>query len=221
MHRLVHSAVQAWLSFQGTLAGWQQTALSILAEIFPSGEYETWSQCEAYLPHVAIALQHESHSNDSSIKRAELLKKVAWFDRRHDRYEVARAKAEEAAQIFGRIQGSEDPRCLSCTVTAADCMIELWQPREAEKILQATTATMNRKYTAPIFLFLCIFLVSLSATIVPQSGLEGPGFLPFSPFCIIEVLNVGFLIDVLGPEHPETLRSMGNRAWACHRYGTL
>ena len=170
MHRLVQMAVQAWLKIQGTLATWEENALFVLADVFPSGEYTTWPLCEAYMPHARVVLQAKLASDESRIKRAELLKRTAWFDRRQDRFQVAMAQAREAAELFGNIRGPENSEVLSCMVTVADCMIELWQPQEAKEILRANTAVMER---------------------------------------------------VLGLRHSETLRSMGNQAWACCRCGNF
>ena len=160
MHRLVQLAVQAWLKLQGTMIIWQKVALDTLADIFPSGDYETRSLCEAYLFHARTILQNEAVSMESQIKRAELLKRIAWFDRRQHRYQVARAEAEEAAGIFNRIRGPEDPMALSCAVTVADCMSSLWQLHDADQILQSTTIVMQRMYHSAF-----LWLTGLTRTI--------------------------------------------------------
>lgn len=41
MHRLGQLSMQSWLALQGTRTRYQDEALELLAERFPSGEYET------------------------------------------------------------------------------------------------------------------------------------------------------------------------------------
>jgi hypothetical protein len=58
VHRLVHLSTQKWLALEGTLEKWQKRALELIAENFPSGEYETWKTCEVLLPHALAALRY-------------------------------------------------------------------------------------------------------------------------------------------------------------------
>ena len=149
MHRLVQVSVQAWLKLEGTLLDWQQIALSIVADVFPSGEYETWARCNIYLPHAKSVLKYQHPNLNSSSNRARLLHRMAWFDRQHERYEMAKCEADEAAAIFKSIAGSRDPRYLTSTAKALDCLIMMNEnPGKLEEpinLLQNITGVMQGK----------------------------------------------------------------------------
>ena len=136
MHRLVQVSAQAWLELQNTTFRWRREALFTLAKLFPSGDYDTWRACEALLPHTRVVLQRELQSSDCAMKRAELLQKLAWFDRSQGRYKSALPKAQEAWEIFERLQGNNTPMVLSNMTTAGDCLIGQEKFVEAEKLLQ-------------------------------------------------------------------------------------
>ena len=136
MHRLVQVSVQAWLELQNTTFRWRREALFTLVKLFPSGDYDTWRACEALLPHTRVVLQHKLQPSDCAMKRAELLQKLAWFDRSQGRYKSASSKAEEAWKVFERHQGENSPMVLSNMITVGDCFIEQDKLKEAEIILQ-------------------------------------------------------------------------------------
>lgn len=51
MYRLVQLSIRRWLELNQQLKRWQSEAISVIARLFPSGEYETWSDCEILLLH--------------------------------------------------------------------------------------------------------------------------------------------------------------------------
>lgn len=146
MHRLIQIAVKTWLQLKGKLSHWEGEAINVLSTRFPSGDYETWSTCDMLIPHVRVVLGLEQLSQESLLLRAELLHKVAWFDRRQDRWQLAYDRAEEASEIFKQIVGPDAPETLSSKVTAADALIELEKPREAEGFLTQILPAMERVY---------------------------------------------------------------------------
>lgn len=146
MHRLIQIAVRTWLQLKGALLKWKEEATHVLSTRFPSGEYETWSVCDTLIPHVRVVLEFGQLPRESLLRRAEVLKKVAWFDRRQDRWLLAHSRAKEAATLFEQILGPEAPQTLSCKVNSADALIELEKPREAEQLLVDIMPAMQRVY---------------------------------------------------------------------------
>ncbi|KAL8907102.1 MAG: hypothetical protein Q9207_001593 [Kuettlingeria erythrocarpa] len=146
MHRLIQIAVRTWLQLKGTLAQWEGEATHLLSTRFPSGDYETWPICEVLIPHVRIVLEFGRLPQESLLQRAELLHKVAWFDRRQDRWQLAYDRADEASKSFERILGPEARETLSSKITAADALIELEKPREAVAFLTEILPAMERVY---------------------------------------------------------------------------
>lgn len=136
MHPLVQVSAQAWLELRNATFKWRQEALFILAKSFPSGDYDTWRACEALLPHTRVVLQHEIPQKDCALKRAELLQKLAWFDRTQGHHNSALSKAQEALEIFQRLEGENTPMALSNMTTVGDCLIKQDKLQEAECILR-------------------------------------------------------------------------------------
>ncbi|KAL8647306.1 MAG: hypothetical protein Q9210_005637 [Variospora velana] len=146
MHRLIQIAIRTWLQLKGTLSMWEGEAVLVLSTRFPSGDYETWPACETLMPHVRVVFEFEGLPRDVLLPRAELLHKVAWFDRRQDRWQLAYDRAEEAAAVFKLMLGPDAPQMLSSKVTVADSLIELEKPREAEKLLADILPAMEQVY---------------------------------------------------------------------------
>ncbi|KAL8985268.1 MAG: hypothetical protein Q9177_004479 [Variospora cf. flavescens] len=146
MHRLIQIAIRTWLQLKGTLSVWEGEAVLVLSTRFPSGDYETWPACETLMPHVRVVLEYEGLPRDVLLPRAELLHKVAWFDRRQDRWQLAYDRAEEAAALFKLMLGPDARQMLSSKVTLADSLIELEKPREAEQLLADILPAMEQVY---------------------------------------------------------------------------
>ncbi|KAI4288760.1 MAG: hypothetical protein L6R35_001983 [Caloplaca aegaea] len=146
MHRLIQIAIRTWLQLKGTLSVWEGEAVLVLSTRFPSGDYETWPACETLMPHVRVVLEYEGFPRDVLLPRAELLHKVAWFDRRQDRWQLAYDRAEEAAALFKLMLGPDARQMLSSKVTLADSLIELEKPREAEQLLADILPAMEQVY---------------------------------------------------------------------------
>ncbi|KAL9018070.1 MAG: hypothetical protein Q9185_004603 [Variospora sp. 1 TL-2023] len=146
MHRLIQIAIRTWLQLKGTLSVWEGEAVLVLSTRYPSGDYETWPACEILMPHVRVVLEYEGLPRDVLLPRAELLHKVAWFDRRQDRWQLAYDRAEEAAAVFKLMLGPDARQMLSSKVTLADSLIELEKPREAEQLLADILPAMEQVY---------------------------------------------------------------------------
>ncbi|KAI4147474.1 MAG: hypothetical protein L6R39_003098 [Caloplaca ligustica] len=144
MHRLIQIAVKTWLQLKGTLSEWEGAATDVLSIRFPSGEYETWSACATLVPHVRAVLDLERLPRASLLRRSQLLHKVAWFDRLQDRWQLSHDRAKEAAIGFEQMLGPDAPETLSSKITAADSLIELEKPREAEECLMDILPSMER-----------------------------------------------------------------------------
>jgi hypothetical protein len=71
MHRLVQLSVRIWLEIRLELARWQEKSRAIMAQMFPDGQYESWSECQRLLPHakeVMKSIQHFLADNKVALK---------------------------------------------------------------------------------------------------------------------------------------------------------
>ncbi|KAK4207083.1 hypothetical protein QBC37DRAFT_456588 [Rhypophila decipiens] len=72
LHRLVHLTIRNYLQERGLFHQWNQEAISILAETFPSASHENRSKWRRLLPHAKYALANSSveQGSDSTISLA-------------------------------------------------------------------------------------------------------------------------------------------------------
>ncbi|GAM34008.1 hypothetical protein TCE0_014f01316, partial [Talaromyces pinophilus] len=64
MHGLVQLSVRAWLDTHQQLCGWQANSRKIMAQVFPSGDYENWEQCRLLLAHARSVLEPAGYIDD-------------------------------------------------------------------------------------------------------------------------------------------------------------
>lgn len=121
MHRLVQLSTQAWLRVQGTTIKWRREALYNLASEFPSGDFETWSTCEALLPHVWVILPIRMDGDSCLLKRAKLLSKLAYFDYKQGRNANGISKSQEGYDTFVKLESKDCLEALSCLALNALC----------------------------------------------------------------------------------------------------
>ncbi|MCJ1270540.1 hypothetical protein MMC22_010437 [Lobaria immixta] len=203
MDRLVQIAAQEWLELHNETFRWRREALFILANLFPSGSYDTWGACEALSPHVQVVLEHELQPHDCAMKRAELLQKLAWLDRSQGNYKNASSKAQEAWEICKSLQGKDAPMVLSKMTTVADCLIEQDKLKEAENILQICR-TLQEKTLGSNHLDTLMSMNNLSVVLVEQRSLDEAEELCTASWKL--------RLQLRGPDHPDVLESQENFA---------
>ena len=213
MHRLVQVATQAWLRVHGSVSNVKREAVTIMATRFPSGEYETWRDCEALLPHARLLISQSHDFSRVDISCARLLSKVAWFHRCQGHYRDGITIARQARDIFQHLNGQNDPNALSNIVTEFDCRMQLF-----ENVL---VASAEEEFTNSV--------VSLQEQLGLRNpeALRGLGNLAFALFLrdgmnenipeeAISLLRkvLSLREKVLGFDHPATMTTMNNLAMA-------
>jgi hypothetical protein len=58
MHRLVQLLIRRWPEANKQLNKWIKKSTRVLTAAFPSGDYETWVDCQVLLPHAREAISH-------------------------------------------------------------------------------------------------------------------------------------------------------------------
>ena len=71
MHRLVQLATRTWLHIHGEITKWQEEAVRLLSEFFPSGDHRNWKSCIALLPHAEVVLRYQN-SEHYSLQQARV-----------------------------------------------------------------------------------------------------------------------------------------------------
>jgi tetratricopeptide (TPR) repeat protein len=149
MHRLVQLATQNWLKNHEETTRYQEEAVKLLSERFPSGEYATWQLCQALSPHAQVVLEY-SYEPPSSLLHAKLLYKVAWYEWKQGRYSIARSHSERAHDVRQKYLGGDDPQTLSSLALLAVVLKDLGEFKAAEamhrKVLKRQEKVLGKEH---------------------------------------------------------------------------
>lgn len=98
IHRLVQAFLRDTMDKQ-TGRQWAERAVYAVNEVFPKVEFNTWSQCERYLPHALLCAELIEQEDLSSLKGASLLYRVGWYLYERGRYSEAEPLYKRALSI--------------------------------------------------------------------------------------------------------------------------
>ncbi|KAL4739076.1 hypothetical protein BDV11DRAFT_170455 [Aspergillus similis] len=59
LHRLVQISVREWLESNGQLQLWIKRSAELVAAAFPSGKFETWTECQNLIPHAKEIMRQD------------------------------------------------------------------------------------------------------------------------------------------------------------------
>jgi len=105
IHPLVQASLQYWLEQKQQKAIYASKALKLLAEEFPSGEYENKEICGVLFAHAQVVLSYHCNPEDQRY-RAALLHNLGWFECTRGNYIAAYQTTSEAYNIR---QSSNEP----------------------------------------------------------------------------------------------------------------
>src|SRR5262249_39964722 len=85
VHRLVQAVLKDTMDEQ-TQQQWAERAVQAVNAVFPKVEFETWSQCERYLPHALVCAELVEQRKLMLLEAASLLYRVGKYLYDHGRY---------------------------------------------------------------------------------------------------------------------------------------
>ena len=115
MHRLVQTAMRHWLrsEFQDQL--WKERTIERVAHHFPTVENQEqhWPICEALMSHADEVLLHQTSSKESSLNRADILVRTAWYlIQRQGHAGLAEQRSTQALQVQRQYLGEDSDEAL-------------------------------------------------------------------------------------------------------------
>ena len=153
MHRLVHVAIRKWLEAQGTLREWQEKALRLLSEKFPSVAITDWTIFESLQNHARVVLGFPLESK-SLLLRAKLLSKLSQYDHLQGRHHIAEEGKMRAIKIQRRLLGQDDPTTLNSIKDLAFIYLSQSKYKESvtllSQILRAQTSQFGEKHLSTL-----------------------------------------------------------------------
>jgi tetratricopeptide (TPR) repeat protein len=203
IHRLVQLSTQNWLELQDTKARWQDEALELLAERFPSGEYGTWNECEVLSPHAQVAIGYMSTTRSHLLQHAKLLDSLARYDKTQGRYSISCSRLTKLLDIREAELGKKHPDTLTSMNNLAEVLEDQGKYDEAgemhRQVLELRETVLGKEHPDTL-----TSVGNLAGVLRSQGKYDEAEELHRQ---VLELQET-----VLGKEHPNTLTSMGNLA---------
>jgi hypothetical protein len=213
IHPLVQSVTLLWLDAHGMIRGFAESALSVMARVYPFGSSENRVMCRTYYPHVHKVLGFEgTGSRDEKLARAGLLHSAASFLADTAARDRAEELGRQAVELRKSVLGEEHRETLASMGNLALILGDQGKLEEAEILAMRVTETFGRTLGEehPDTLHGMDVLMS---TYRKQDRLDEASELG------VRVLEARR--RVLGEEHLETLATMGNLASLWNYQGRL
>lgn len=146
MHRLVQIATRTWLEKHNEKVLWEGTAVALLADVFPSGEYDTWEKCASLLPHANVLAEYQYTSPEYELQLASLLYNRSWYLFKQGRNHLARQDAQRVLDLLLELVAKED-----ITVAKAMCLMAIilssdGEPLTAESLYRQSLVIVEKVY---------------------------------------------------------------------------
>ena len=203
MHGLVQLAVRKWLEASNQLERWKQQFIKNLCTVFPNGDYENWTKCQALFPHAKSAVAQQPAVESSLQDWALILYHAAWYAWAKGSYIEAATMALKATRTRQKVLGLEDEKTLESMAILAMAYSDGGRLKEAEKlqvqVMETSAMVLGTEHPDTL-----MSMGNLASTYLNQGR-----------WTEAEELGVQVMETrkrVLGTEHPDTLMSMGNLA---------
>ena len=108
MHRLVQIATRTWIEKHNEKGLWEGTAVTMLANVFPSGDFETRETCASLLPHANVLATYEYMSAEYKLQLANLLHERFWYLLKEGKDYVAKEDAQRVLDLRLELLTRED-----------------------------------------------------------------------------------------------------------------
>jgi tetratricopeptide (TPR) repeat protein len=210
MHRLVQLATRKWLVIHNESDKWNQTALRLLAETFPNGDYQNWKLCGRLLPHVEAVLSNSFHKEIDLLQQASILHNLSWYLWAKGDYQLSRFKIEEALEIRRLYLDKGDRNLLGSFGLYGTVLHSQGKYDEAETMhrqeLQLCEEVLGQRHPDTLR-----SMNNLAVVLKSQGKYDEAEAMHRQTLQLRE--------EVLGQRHPDTLTSMNNLAGVLGKQG--
>jgi len=132
MHRLVQLSTRKWVELNKQLERWQSEAIKVITRLVPSGEYETWSDCQILLPHVREIMSFKVTAQKDLLSLASVNTKLGVFYILIGNFIRAESTLHEAIVIRKKELGANHPNTLTSVSNLALVLKKQGRYQEAE-----------------------------------------------------------------------------------------
>jgi tetratricopeptide (TPR) repeat protein len=205
LHRMVQEVVKDQVGAEGGArqAEWAERVVRAVAQSFPQVDYQTWTHCERYIPHVLLCAAQMDHWSMTFPEARILLLQAGLYFYQRGQYRETEPLWNSALAMCERVLGPEHPDTLNMINNLAALYWSQGKYEQAEPLIQRALEASERVLGPehPDTLYIVNNLALLygnqgkyeQAEPLYQRALEASE-------------------RVLGPEHPDTLRILNNLA---------
>ncbi|OCK86963.1 TPR-like protein [Cenococcum geophilum 1.58] len=138
MHRLVQLSTRKWLEQNHQLEKWRKESVRIMARVFPSGEPETWTDCQVLLPHSKEVLSHalNDEDKDEALHWASVARDTLRYLYQRGEYAAAEQIGRAAVEAMEKVLGPEHTDTLASVSELSSALERLGKYKEAEAMHQ-------------------------------------------------------------------------------------
>jgi hypothetical protein len=203
MHGLVQLATRKWLEEHGQLETWKELYINNLCEVFPTGDYKNWAQCQALFPHAKSALSQPPKSKESRRQWALLLYNAAWYALKKGSLSDTEALSVKSMKVYKSMLNQDHKAVLNSMAMVASTYRNQGRWKEAEE-LEVQVMETRKRVLGEEHPDTLTSMANLASTFWNQGRWKEAEEL--------EVQVMETRKRVLGEEHPDTLTSMANLA---------
>jgi len=143
IHRMVQEVVKDQMGIEQQ-AQWAERVVQAVAQSFPEVDYQTWTHCERYIPHVLLCAAHIDRWSMTFWEARDLLYQAGLYFYQRGQYREAEPLWKSTLAIREQVLGSEHPD----TLTSLNDLALLYQNQgkyeEAEPLYQRALEAKER-----------------------------------------------------------------------------
>jgi tetratricopeptide (TPR) repeat protein len=146
IHRMVQEVVKDQLGAEGgeRQAQWAERTVRAVAQSFPEVDYQTWTRCEPYIPHVLLCAAHMERWSMTFPEARNLLLQAGLYFYQRGQYREAEPLWKSLLAICERVLGPEHPETLSTVNNLAALYHVQGKYEQAAPLYQRALATLER-----------------------------------------------------------------------------
>ena len=143
VHRLVQVVLRDTMD-QKTFLLWAERAVRAVSEVFPSGEFETWTDCERCLPQAQICTDYIKQNGMAFPEAAQLLNQAGYYLYKRGQYKQAEPLLQLCLRIREQVLGQEHPETARILTNLGRLYFVQGKYEQAELLLQPALAIRER-----------------------------------------------------------------------------
>jgi tetratricopeptide (TPR) repeat protein len=202
IHRMVQEVVKDQLGGERQ-AQWAERVVRAVAQSFPEVDYQMWTRCERYIPHVLLCTAYIDRWSMTFSEARNLLFQAGYYFYQRGQYGEAEPLWNSTLAMCERVLGPEHPDTMSSLNNLANLYADQGKYEQAEPLFQR--ALVTREFLlGPEHSHTLSSLNNLAVLYADQGKHEQA-----EP---LYQLALETYEQVLGPEHPNTLSTVNNLA---------